>query len=135
MEPKKLKNISTQLFVIAITHRRYKVFATRLEKLKVQYLPPESPLKTLLTSRACTPQLKLFLRWIRKFNSYFQMVTFETTKIFTQNPNDGFNFGWRFIKIKSQMYYQICFLILIPDADIKILASSYTSSWVSRSNK
>jgi len=48
------------------------------------------------------------------------MATFGTTKIFTQNANDGCNFGSTF-KIQGQMYHQICFLILIPDADIKFL--------------
>lgn len=77
--------------------------------------PPE-PLKTLLAG--ATPQSKLFLRKIRKFNSCFQMTSFGATKII-QNEG-GRNFESTF-KIQGQVYHQIGSLISMPDADPKFL--------------
>lgn len=84
--------------------------------LPVLHTPPE-PLQSLLAG--LTADSKLFLRKVRKFNSCFQMSSFEATKVIT-NTNDGQNFQSTF-KIQGQVYHQMGSLMPMPDSDPKFL--------------
>ncbi|CAG4965248.1 unnamed protein product [Parnassius apollo] len=88
--------------------------------VKVVLLPlptPPEPLLSLLASDS--DDSKLFLRKIRKFNSWFLMTSFGATKI-CDLAYDGRNFETTF-KIQGQVYHQIGSLMPMLDNDPKFL--------------
>lgn len=80
--------------------------------------PPE-PLQSYLSGT--TPESKHFLQNIRKYNSSFQMTSFDANAV-----NEG-GFMPTF-KIQGQIYHRIGSLLPVPDADAKFLQIYFMGS-------
>ena len=70
------------------------------------------PLNGLLIST--DPDSNLFLKWIRTFNSCFQITTFGAKEIVKNNAINGQQFNSTF-KIKGQIYHKMGSLLLMPN--------------------